>query len=67
MSEVMKPLPIVFAHFSGTENGITNEDTTACSDSLASMIANNIMVFGDFPSEFVADIPPGVDPSRYFT
>lgn len=67
MSEVAKQLRIVFVRYGGTENGVTKQDTTACADSLASMIANSVVIVNPFPPEFVATIPQGRDPSRYDT
>ena len=55
--------------FQGTEYGVGNADTTACSDSEASMLANTVIVLE--PIAVSADlVVPSVnddDPSEYFS
>lgn len=67
MLEVNEPLPFVFLRFSGTENGLSSQDTTACTDSLASMMANSLLVLGPFPSDYQNTVAPFQDPSKYGT
>ena len=49
----------------GTENGLANQDTTACTDGLASMMANAVLVLGPFPTDFENVVAPVNDPSTY--
>jgi len=65
MTEVKESLPVIFLRYTGTENGLANQDTTACTDSLASMIANSIAVLDSAPSRFESTIEPVQDPSKY--
>lgn len=65
MPDVIHSLPVVFLRYGGTENGLTNRDTTACSDSLASMIANSILILESIPSHFEKTVAPAQDPSEY--
>lgn len=67
MPKVNEPTPIVFVHYSGTENGLANQDTTACTDSLASMMANVVLVLGPFSTDFENMVAPVNDPSTYDT
>lgn len=67
MREVKNSLPVVFLRYSGTENGLASQDTTACSDSLASMVANSIFVIESAPSLFEDTVVPVQDPSKYDT
>lgn len=65
MPEAIRSSPVVFVHYSGTENGLANRDTTACSDSLASMIANGIFILESVPSQFEDTVAPARDSSKY--
>ena len=67
MLKVNQPTPIVFVRYSGTENGLANQDTTACTDGLASMMANAVLVLGPFPTDFENVVAPVNDPSTYNT
>ncbi len=67
MSKVNQPMPIVFVRYSGTENGLANQDTTAYTDCLASMMANAVLVLGPFPTDFENVVAPVNDPSTYYT
>lgn len=67
MPKINEPMPIVFVRYAGTANGLASQDTTACADSLASMMANAVLVLGPFPSDFQNDVSPARDPSTYHT
>lgn len=67
MAKVKEPMPIVFVRYSGTENGFASQDTTACTDSLASMMANVMLILGPFPTDFENTVAPVQDPSKYNT
>ncbi|MGH8556763.1 MAG: hypothetical protein ACRESZ_04740 [Methylococcales bacterium] len=65
MPKVHEKMPIMFVRYSGTENGLANQDTTACTDSLASMMANTVFVLDPLPSVFEDVVAPVNDPSTY--
>lgn len=67
MSNVIESIPIVFVRYNGTEHGITVRDTSACSDSLATMMTNSVMVIGSFSPDFKDTVAPVKDPSKYYT
>jgi hypothetical protein len=67
MRNVKNAEPAVFIQFSGTENGLTSQDTTACTDSLASIMANGLLVLGPFPSDYQDSVAPFQDQSKYDT
>jgi hypothetical protein len=50
-------LDVVFVDFGGTENGPSRLDTTACTDSLAAMIANTLVILA--PSRASLGLRPG--------
>lgn len=65
MRESMPAPPMIFVRYSGTENGLVNRDTTACSDSLASMMENAVLIIGPFLPIFENTVAPVQDPSKY--
>ena len=67
MDNIIETIPIVFVQYNGTENGVIIQDTSACSDSLASMMANSVLVLGPFPTDFENSVAPVQDPSKYYT
>lgn len=57
--DTVAPSAAEFVRFSGTEKAWALLDTTACTDSLASMMANTLVVFVQEPAVFHS---PGQQP-----